>query len=147
MMARIAEDAASGFPFERWTLRAPEPGVPDLPGAIADAACTLAQDIGAAAIVACTTAGSTARWIARHRPSQPILALPPLPQTCRRLSLIWGVVPVLTGVPGSTDEAMEHVPSIVRKTGLVRPGDRIVITAGIPMGVSGSTNSIRAVVA
>jgi pyruvate kinase len=147
MMARIAEDAEGGFPFDRWAALPEEPGVQDLPEAIAEAACTLARDVGAAAIVACTQSGSIAQRIARHRPRQPVLALTPVTATYRRLALVWGVVPVFTGAPGSTDEAMQRVPSIALATGLVRPGNRLVITAGIPMGVPGSTNSIRAVVA
>ena len=146
-MARIAEDAESGFPFERWAARVDEAVIRDAPEAIADAACALARDIGAAAIVACTQSGSTARRIARHRPSQPVLALTPLLLTYRRLALVWGVVPVHVGMPGSTDEAMARVPAIALETGLVRPGDSIVITAGIPMGTAGSTNSIRTAVA
>jgi pyruvate kinase len=147
MMSRIAEDAEGGFPYEHWESRMPEPALESLPDAIADAACTLARDIGAAAIVACTQSGSTALRVARHRPRQPILALTPLATTYRRLALVWGVVPVRTDALGPADGAMERVPPVVVETGLVRKGQPIVITAGIPMGVSGSTNSIRAVLA
>jgi pyruvate kinase len=147
MMARIAQDAEGGFPFAARAARAEEPAVQDPADAIADAACKLARDIKASAIVACTQSGSSARRIARHRPSQPVLALTPLLSTWRSLALVWGVVAVQIGVPGSTDEAMERVPAVAVETGLVRRGDRIVITAGIPMGVSGSTNSIRTAIA
>jgi pyruvate kinase len=145
MMGRIAEDAEGGFPYERWETGMPEPALESLPDAIADAACTLARDIGAAAIVACTQSGSTALRVARHRPRQPILGLTPLATTYRRLALVWGVVPVQTDVLDAADGALERVPAVAVQTGLVRKGQPIVITAGIPMGVSGSTNSIRAV--
>ncbi len=147
MMSRIAVDAEGGFPYERWEAGLAEPALESLPDAIADAACTLARDIGAAAIVACTQSGSTALRVARHRPRQPILALTPLTETYRRLALVWGVVPVRTDALGPADGAMERVPAVVVQTGLVRKGQPIVITAGIPMGISGSTNSIRAVLA
>ncbi|MEO8431783.1 MAG: pyruvate kinase [Acidobacteriota bacterium] len=146
MMVRIAEDAETAFPFETWRARISEAGVQTMPEAVADAACTLAEDIGAAAIVPCTQGGSAARLVARHRPRCPILALTPLPETFRRLALVWGVVPVRVDMPASTDEMLQRIPGILLATGIVRSGDRIVITAGIPMGVSGSTNSIKAAV-
>ncbi len=146
MMVRIAEDAETAFPFDTWRARITEAGVQSMPEAVADAACTLAEDIGAAAIVPCTQGGSAARLVARHRPRCPILALTPLPETFRRLAFVWGVVPIRVDMPASTDEMLQRIPGIVLATGIIRAGDRIVITAGIPMGVSGSTNSIKAAV-
>jgi pyruvate kinase len=146
MMLRIAEDAETAFPFDVWRERISETGVQSLQEAVADAACTLADDMGAAAIVTCTQSGSAARLVARHRPRQPILALTPLPETCLRLSLVWGVTPVRIETPRSTDELMDRVPGIAVASGHVKTGDRIVITAGIPVGVSGSTNTIKAAV-
>jgi pyruvate kinase len=146
MMVRIAEDAETAFPYEAWRARIAETGVQSLPEAVADAACTLADDMGAAAIVACTQSGAAARLIARHRPRQPILAMTPLSETCLRLELVWGVVPILIEAPRSTDELMDRVPAIAVESGYARSGDRIVITAGIPLGVSGSTNSIKAAI-
>ncbi|HYK40785.1 MAG TPA: pyruvate kinase alpha/beta domain-containing protein, partial [Thermoanaerobaculia bacterium] len=129
-----------------WRERISEEGVQSLQESVADAACTLADDMGAAAIVVCTQSGSAARLVARHRPRQPILALTPLTETCLGLSLVWGVLPVLIEPPKSTDELMDRVPAIAVATGHVGKGDRIVITAGIPVGVSGSTNTIKAAV-
>jgi pyruvate kinase len=146
MMVRIAADAETAFPYDAWRARITEAGLQSLPEAVADAACTLADDIGAAAIIACTQSGSAARLVAQHRPPRTILALTPLPETCRRLALVWGVEPVVIDLPGSTDEMLLKIPGIVTATGLVKSGDRVVITAGIPMGVSGSTNSIKAAV-
>ncbi|HEY6147294.1 MAG TPA: pyruvate kinase [Thermoanaerobaculia bacterium] len=146
MMVRIAEDAETAFPYDVWRERIADIGVQSLPEAVADAACTLADDMGAAAIIACTQSGAAARLVARHRPRQPILALTPLPETCLGLSLVWGVSPIRIDPPRSTDELMDRVPGIAVESGHVRPGDRIVITAGIPVGVSGSTNTIKAAV-
>jgi len=144
MMVRIAEDAETAFPYDVWRERITSTGVQSLQEAVADAACTLADDMEAAAIVACTQSGSAARLVARHRPRQPILALTPLPETCLRLSLVWGVAPIRIDPSRSTDELMDRVPGIAVATGHVKTGDRIVITAGIPVGVSGSTNTIKA---
>jgi pyruvate kinase len=146
MMVRIAEDAETAFPYDVWRERITSAGVQSLQEAVADAACTLADDMEAAAIVACTQSGSAARLVARHRPRQPILALTPLPQTCLGLSLVWGVAPIWIEPSKSTDELMDRVPGIAVATGHVKAGDRIVITAGIPVGVSGSTNTIKAAV-
>jgi pyruvate kinase len=146
MMVRIAEDAETAFPYDVWRERITAAGVQSLQEAVADAACTLADDMGAAAIVACTQSGSAARLVARHRPRQPILALTPLPETCLGLSLVWGVAPIRIEPSRSTDELMDRVPGIALASGHVKTGDRIVITAGIPVGVSGSTNTIKAAV-
>ena len=145
-MSRIAADAETAFPFETWRQSRPLPAVKSVTEAIADAACLLAEDLEASAIIACTQSGVTAQRIAQHRPRQPILAMTPLPETFRRLSLIWGVVPILIDSVGSTDEMMSRVPKLAAGSGTVRSGDRVVITAGIPMGVAGSSNSIKAAV-
>ncbi len=145
-MVRIAEDAETAFPYDTWRPRIAEVGVTSLPEAVADAACTLADDIGAAAIIACTQSGNAARLLARHRPKRTILALTPLPETYRRLALVWGVIPLRIEMPESTDALMDRIPALALSTGLVARGDRIVITAGIPMGVSGSSNSVKAAI-
>ncbi len=145
-MVRIAEDAETAFPYDTWRPRIAEVGVTSLPEAVADAACTLADDIGAAAIIACTQSGNAARLLARHRPKRTILALTPLPETYRRLALVWGVIPLRIEMPESTDALMDRIPALALSTGFVARGDRIVITAGIPMGVSGSSNSVKAAI-
>jgi pyruvate kinase len=146
-MARIAQDTETALPFENWEERLAESGVQPLPEAVAGAACALAEDINAAAIVAYTQLGSTARLVAKHRPRRPIVALSPLEATCRRLSLVWGVVPLRTESAVSTDEMLERAPSLAARTGFVRSGDRVVITAGVQKGVTGSTDLIKAAVA
>ncbi len=147
-MRRIAEDTEAALPFERWMRRFEDRSLQTLPEAVAGAACELAEHIGAAVIVAWTESGATARLVARHRPRRPILALTALPATARRLALVWGVHPVVVAERGaSTDAMMESAPSLAVARGLMRPGEKAVITAGIPMGVAGSTNLIKAAVA
>ena len=146
-MRRIAEDAEAAFPFARWMRRFENESLQTLPEAVAGAACELAEHIGAEVIVAWTESGATARLVASHRPRRPILALSTAPATARRLALVWGVIPVLADAPGSADAMLDAAPAIAVAAGLLRPGRTAVITAGIPMGVAGSTNLIKAAVA
>ncbi len=146
-MRRIAEDTEAAFPFEQWMRRFEDRSVQGLPEAVAGAACELAEHIGARVIVAWTESGATARLVAKHRPRSPILALSTVPATARRLALVWGVIPVLAEAGESTDAMLEAAPGIAVACGLLHPGENAVITAGIPMGVAGSTNLIKAAVA
>jgi pyruvate kinase len=145
MMARIAADAEPSIPYGRWSEKLEGPAECGVPEAVARAACRVAEDVGAAAIVACTQSGSTARLVSKQRPRQPILALSPLPETCRRLSLVWGVRALAIETPDSADRLFESLPGIATRAGAAKPGDRLVLTAGIPIGVPGSTNSIKVV--
>jgi len=146
-MRRIAEDTEAAFPFEQWMRRFDDRSLQSLPEAVAGAACELAEHIGARVIVAWTESGATARLVAKHRPRSPILALSTVPATARRLALVWGVVPVVAPAGASTDAMLETAPGIAVAAGLLRAGETAVITAGIPMGVAGSTNLIKAAVA
>jgi pyruvate kinase len=146
-MRRIAEDTEAAFPFEQWMRRFEDRIVQGLPEAVAGAACELAEHIGASVIVAWTESGATARLVAKHRPRSPILALSTIPATARRLALVWGVIPSIAETGASTDAMLESAPALAVAAGLLRPGEKAVITAGIPMGVAGSTNLIKAAVA
>ena len=146
-MRRIAEDTEAAFPFEQWMRRFEDRSLQGLPEAVAGAACELAEHIGARVIVAWTESGATARLVAKHRPRSPILALSTVSATARRLALVWGVIPVLTEPADSADAMLAAAPAHAVAAGLLRPGDKAVITAGIPMGVAGSTNLIKAAVA
>jgi pyruvate kinase len=114
---------------------------------VAGAACELAEHIGAALIVAWTETGATARLVAKHRPRSAVLALCTSAETARRLALVWGVIPLVVEKAEDTDAMMERAPALAAARGLVREGDKVVITAGVPRGVSGSTNLIKAAVA
>ncbi|MCZ6866504.1 MAG: pyruvate kinase, partial [Chloroflexi bacterium] len=86
---------------------------------------------------------STARLVAKHRPRHTILAPTPLEETYRRLSLVWGVVPILSESMANTDEMISKALSAALESGLVHRGQRVVITAGAPVGVRGTTNLIK----
>jgi pyruvate kinase len=145
MIARIVADAEQSFPYGLWSEELEGSAGREVPEAVARAACRLAEDIGAAAIVACTQSGSTARLVAKQRPRQPILAVSPLSQTCRRLSLVWGVQGIQIEAPDSVDRLFDSLAPLAQKAGVAASGDRLVLIAGIPIGVPGSTNSIKAV--
>ncbi|HEY1250690.1 MAG TPA: pyruvate kinase [Thermoanaerobaculia bacterium] len=146
-MQRIARDTESAFPFEQWIRRFEDRGLQSLPEAVAGAACELAEHVGASVIVAWTEEGATARLVAKHRPRSPVLALCTSAATARRLALVWGVIPFVVETADDTDAMLEKAPSIAVAQGLMRPGEKAVITAGVPRGVSGSTNLIKAAVA
>ena len=141
MMAAIAADAESSFPFDAWLHRF-ETGGP-LPEAVARAACTLAADIDAAAIVTCTQSGGTARRVARYRPRAPILAPTPHAETYRRLALVWGVTPLLNQSRPTTDELIDGALGAALAAGRLPRGRPVVITAGVPVGRPGMTNLIK----
>lgn len=144
MMVRIAEDAELSIPSDVWTLWQ-EPGSErSVPEAVSFAACNLAECINAASIITFTHSGSTARLVAKYRPQRPILAPTPLVQTYRHLSLVWGVVPVLGKDIKNTDEVIDQAFKLALESGLVKRGQKVVITAGVPVGVPGTTNFIKA---
>ena len=117
--------------------------VPDLTGAISRATCELAASIKATAIVTTTTSGDTARLVARHRPAAPILGMTTSAEVARQLNLSWGVIPAVGMETEDTVELGNTVLNELSRLGLAKKGDRVVITAGLPLGFSDSTNVIR----
>lgn len=111
--------------------------------AISAAARTIAETLKVPAIVCYTGSGSTGARVARQRPKMPILALTPIIATARRLALTWGTHPVLVDDAKSLDEMFENAGNIAFSEGFAKPGERIIITAGVPIGAPGTTNMIR----
>lgn len=146
MMGRIADDAETGFRHEACRRRTEEAGVSTLPEAVAHAACGLAADLGVSTILTCTQSGSTSRLVAKYRPRPVILASTPLASTYRRLALVWGVVPVLVGKTVEAEAMIDAAREAGKRAGLIRPGDTVVLTAGYPIGMAGTTNLIKAAV-
>ncbi|MDQ7795084.1 MAG: pyruvate kinase [bacterium] len=142
-MARIAErveqDPETGDGAWR-RARVPLRTVTD---AISHATCQMAADLEASAIITATTSGHTARMVARYRPWVPVLAATPNPAVARRLALVWGVRPVLTPGGGGTDRLVEQAIGAAAAEGLVADGDLVVVTAGVPAGVPGTTNLVK----
>jgi pyruvate kinase len=115
----------------------------DQTDAVAQAAVELAGDLDAKAIVALTETGGTARRLSNHRPTVPVIAATPRPETARSLALPWGVVPLLSPRRRTTGALAEAAIEAARAAGLVNEGDRVVLTAGLPLGGAGSTNLLK----
>ncbi len=111
--------------------------------AIGKATCATAQDLNAKAILAATSSGYTARAIAKFKPKTPIIAATTSQRAARRLALDWGVYPVITKLGNSTDEILDYSLTASKKCGYLSDGDLVVITAGVPVGMTGSTNLIK----
>ena len=116
---------------------------PDVTSAISHATCTTAHDLGAVAIMTVSKSGLTAREISKYRPACPIICGTTSPKVRRQMNLSWGVIPIMIEEQSNTDALFEHVVETAQKEGLVKNGDLAVITAGIPLGVSGTTNMLK----
>jgi pyruvate kinase len=113
------------------------------PDAIAAAARTIAETLRLSAIICYTASGSTGLRMSRERPNLPVIALTPRPETARRLAVAWGLHCVLTGEPTDYDDMVDKACRIARNEEFSKVGDRVIITAGIPLGTPGATNMIR----
>ncbi len=113
-------------------------------GAVAHATCDTAIDTGAAAILTVTCSGETARQLSRHRPPTPIIACVMDGGVCRQLALSWGVTPIVMPYAVNTDEMIALSVAAATKAGLVEDGNLVIITAGLPVGISGTTNMMKA---
>ena len=111
--------------------------------ATAHAACTTAADIGADAILTVSQGGITAQMVSRFRPEATVVALLLDPQIRRQMALYWGLVPIMMERADNTDEMVRSAIDTAERAGLVKHGDLVVVTAGVPVGVSGTTNMIR----
>lgn len=116
----------------------------DISDAMTRTCCLTAANLGAAAILTATQSGYTARLISRFHPACPIVALTPIEKVCRQLALAWGVQPYTARSFNSTDEIFLRCGDTALARGIVKPGDTVVITAGVPVGKTGSTNLIKA---
>lgn len=146
VMSKIAEQAErDAFGIGIYSNMNYDMNVHDTTNAICDAACTTAKDINAKAIIAVTISGNTARGMSKFRPYEPIVAATPSIKTFHQLSLSWGVYPVLARLQKRSDELFIHSVDCAKQIDLVDKGDRVVITGGIPLDLSGNTNTIRVV--
>lgn len=143
-MARIAETTESDIDYKsRFNHFYQRPENRDITAAISHATVTTAHDLNAAAIVTVTKSGTTARMISKFRPFTPIVGATTNQKIYRQLVLSWGVLPVMCDEKQNTDELFDHAVEVSQKAGAIRKGDLAVITAGIPLGISGTTNMLK----
>ena len=142
-MSAIAERTEQeGFHLRGRTMDS-NPGKISVSDATAHAACLTARDVNAAAIVTVSESGTTARLLSKYRPQQPIIACVMREQVQRQLSLSWGITPLMMSLAHSTDELIEMSTSLAKENGYLHNGELAVVTAGVPVGVSGTTNMIK----
>lgn len=143
MMSKIAVKAEGSLDYRRlWEERsaAASKSVTD---AIAQATVDIALELGATAIVTPTSSGLTARAVSKYRPAAPIIGAATILSTFRQIALSWGVYPVMVTLSRNTDDMIEEAVHAAMRAGLVKSGDTVVLTAGVPAGVPGRTNLIK----
>lgn len=144
-MCEIAEEAEKSVRYwNRLREGRSEFSYSGISDSITHTCCLTAMDLGAKVIITATQSGYTAGMISRVRPACPIVALTPVEKVYRQLAIVWGIRPFLCGSVGSTDALFAECVRVVKGNGIAQKGDTVVITAGIPMGQSGSTNLIKA---
>jgi len=143
MMVKIILEAETVFPHDEVLRESHVENLNEIDDATALAACQIAHQIDAKAIVALTAGGTTALRVAKHRPSQPILAVTLSDTIMRQLNLVWGVYPLRKSAPANLEEWLETARITALETGVAKTGDVIVLTAGLPLGVAGSTNLVK----
>lgn len=142
-MARIAERAESALEYREIFMKQSKEQQTTVTEAISQSVANSALDLDAKAIITPTESGYTARMVSKYRPKAPIIAVTPNPQVMRRLCLSWGVIPIHGEEAKTTDELFELAVDTSMKHSLITLGDLVVITAGVPVGRSGSTNLIK----
>ena len=142
-MSAIAERTEQEGFHLRGRMMDSNPGKISVSDATAHAACLTARDVNAAAIVTVSESGTTARLLSKYRPQQPIIACVMKEQVQRQLSLSWGITPLMMSLAHSTDELIEMSTSLAKENGYLHNGELAVVTAGVPVGVSGTTNMIK----
>lgn len=142
-MVRIAERTEQDIDYRKRFLQIGTEHHADITEAISHSTCMTSHDLNASAIITVTKSGRTARGISKFRPDCPIMGCSTFSHVCRQLSLSWGVVPMLIKEEQDTFELFEHAVEQVVEQGYLKEGELTVITAGIPLGKSGTTNLLK----
>lgn len=142
-MVRIAERTEKAIDYKSRFLKIAPNETPDITEAISRATCTTAHVLNATAIITVTKSGRTARMIGKFHPAVPIVTCTTSKTVYQQLALSWGVYPVLIEEEHDTFELFEHAVEVVKDAGYVKDGEITVITTGIPLGISGTTNLIK----
>ena len=143
MMAEVAIEAEAALPYEKIIIDKRQQLEPYADDAISYNACQTAHQLNAALIVAFTETGTTAGRVSKYRPKSPILALTPKSEVQRRLTLRWGVTPVVQPNIDTVDDFFAKGEEHAVEVAALDAGSPIVLVAGLPIGVSGGTNLLR----
>lgn len=141
-MVRIALRAEADMDYIRRFSRDTSAST-DVTNAISHATVTSAHDLNASAIITVTKSGSTARILSRYRPACVIVGCTTEKHVWRQLALSWGTVPLMIAEESNTDDLFEHAVDAAVQNGLVHDGELVVLTAGVPLGISGTTNLMK----
>ena len=142
-MSAIAERTENEVHYRDNRLVDASNGQISVSDATAHAACLTAKDVNASAIVTVSESGNTARLLSKYRPAQPIIACVMNEQVQRQLAISWGITPLMMPLAHSTDELIEMSTNLAKENGYLHDGELAVVTAGVPVGVSGTTNMIK----
>jgi pyruvate kinase len=146
-MVKIAMRAEADIDYKKRFRLLESCQLPDITDAISRATVTTAHDLNAKMIITVTTSGKTARMISRYRPDCQILGCTTDPIVCRQMNMAWGVTPLLIAVEHDTFELFDHAIQAVEDAGYLHNGELAVLTAGVPLGTSGTTNLLKVQVA
>ncbi len=144
-MARIAETAEIAIDNRGRMDKMGHPEIPDVTQSISHATCSIAMDLNAAAIITVTISGFTAAMVANYKPDCQIIACTISEKVSRQMNLLWGVAPIHLEEAQSESELFRNAIATAKKAGYIKKGDIVVVTAGLPLGMSGTTNMIRVV--
>lgn len=144
-MARIAERTEQDIDYSGRMKKSTQDMKGDITTAISHATCTTAADLNASAIITVTMSGFTAGMVSRFKPGCTIIGCSVNPRVCRQLNLSWGVAPLLIEKKDTADDLFEEATLQAKKAGLVKAGDVVVLTAGVPLGTTGTTNMLRVI--
>lgn len=142
-MMRIADRTEQDIDYKKRFFAREAKSNPDVTNAICHATCTTAHDLNARAVVTVTKSGNSARNIAKYCPACPIICGAMEEKVARQLNLVWGTIPVILEKKKDVFDLFDHVLEVGAAQGYLRKGDTTVITSGVPIGVSGTTNMIK----
>ena len=142
-MVRIAERTEEDINYRHRFFQIERRANNNVTDAVCHATCTTAIDLNASAVVTVTKSGTSARNISKYRPVCPIIAGTTSDKVCRQLNMSWGVVPVHLEEKNEIFELFDHAVEAAKDNGLLKSGETVVVTAGVPLGVSGNTNMIK----
>lgn len=143
MMVRIADRTEREVNYKKRFFTRERESNPDVTDAICHATCTTAYDLNAKAIIVVSKSGTSARMISRYRPACDIIGCATTEKVCRQLNMVWGITPVLLKEKHDVFVLFDHAIEKAKSRGLIEIGDTTVITSGIPMGRSGTTNMLK----